>query len=72
MTSPVRDRTAAMRRIAFYDEMSVALAHAAVGYGDGRTAVLVFQLNLETILLYPTKSRDSRAYVALRSECRLL
>ena len=60
-----------MRRISCYEEMSIALVHAAVGYGDGRTAVLVFKRNLETILRYPTKYRDRRAYVALRSECRL-
>ena len=69
MTLPVRQRIAAMRRIAYYDETIVLIVHAAVGHGDGRTAILVFKRSLETILRYPAKSHDSRAYVALRSEC---
>ena len=69
MTPPVRERTAAVRRVACYDETSVALVHAVLGHGDGRTAVLVFKRSLETIQRYPAKSRDSLAYVALRSEC---
>ena len=69
MKPPVRERTAAMRRFDCYKETSISLVHAAVGHGDGRTAVLVFKRSPETILRYPTKSCDSRAYMALRSEC---
>ena len=38
---------------------SVSLIHAVVGCGDGWKAFLAFKRSLETIMRYPTKSRDS-------------